>query len=320
MSEKRPVVIDLRFARESVVSVLRSAFKDRPVIDMGDPANADRDLSDAEFAVVWKPDPALFRRATGLRAIFSGGAGVDHILSAYELPDLPIVRFVDRSLTDRMSEWIVWQCLHHLRNGIAYAGQQRDRVWHEIADQPEARDVTVGVMGLGVLGVDSVRKLKVMGFDVIGWSRRPKAIEGIETFDAAGLDAFLARTDMLVGLLPLTDDTRGIYDRALFSRLRRSGPLGGPIFLNAGRGGSQKETELIECLADGTLKAASLDVFNKEPLSGESPLWSMPNVIVTPHAAAASDVRALFRHVEEQIARIEAGQPLEFVVDRASGY
>ena len=320
MSGKRPVVIDLRFARESVVSALRSAFPDRPVIDMGDPANADRDLTDAEFAVVWKPDPALFRRATGLTAIFSGGAGVDHILSAYELPDLPIVRFVDRSLTDRMSEWVVWQCLHHLRNGIAYAGQQRERVWHEIAEQPEARDVTVGVMGLGILGADAVRKLKIMGFDVIGWSRREKSIEGLETFDAANLEAFLGRADILVGLLPLTDDTRGIYDRALFCRLRRTGPLGGPIFLNAGRGGSQKEADLIACLADGTLKAASLDVFEKEPLGPESPLWSMPNVIVTPHAAAASDVRALFRHVEAQIARLESGLPLEFVVDRVSGY
>lgn len=320
MSDKRPVVIDLRFARESVVSALRSAFNDRPVIDMGDPANADRDLTDAEFAVVWKPDPALFQRASGLKAIFSGGAGVDHILSAYELPDLPIIRFVDRSLTDRMSEWVVWQCLHHLRNGIAYAGQQRDGVWHEIADQPEARDVTVGVMGLGVLGADAVRKLKVMGFDVIGWSRRPKTIDGVETFDATSLDAFLGRADILVGLLPLTDDTRGIYDRALFSKLRRTGALGGPVFLNAGRGGSQKEVELIECLIDGTLKAASLDVFEKEPLAADSPLWSMPNVVVTPHAAAASDVRALFRHVEAQIARLKAGNTLEFVVDRTSGY
>lgn len=320
MSEKRPVVIDLRFARESVFAALRTSFKDRPVIDMGDPANADRDLSDAEFAVVWKPDPALFERASGLRAIFSGGAGVDHILSAYELPDLPIVRFVDRSLTDRMSEWVVWQCLHHLRNGIAYTGQQRDHVWHEITDQPEARDVTVGVMGLGVLGADSVRKLKVMGFDVIGWSRRAKSVDDIETFDAAGLDTFLGRADILVGLLPLTEETRGIYDRTLFSRLRRTGPLGGPIFVNAGRGGSQKETELIECLTDGTLKAASLDVFEKEPLAGDSPLWSMPNVIVTPHAAAASDVRALFRHVEAQIARVESGKPLEHVVDRTTGY
>ena len=320
MSAKRPVVVDLRFARESVVKALRLAFPDRPVIDMGDPANANRDLSDAEFAVVWKPDPALFRRATGLKAIFSGGAGVDHILSAYELPDLPIVRFVDRSLTDRMSEWVVWQCLHHLRNGIAYAGQQRDRVWHEIADQPEAQDVTVGVMGLGVLGADAVHKLKIIGFDVIGWSRREKEIDGVETFDANGLDAFLGRTDILVGLLPLTDDTRGIYDRALFSRLRRSGPLGGPVFLNAGRGGSQKEAELVECLKDGTLKAASLDVFEKEPLDSDSPLWLMPNVIVTPHAAAASDVRALFRHVGAQIGRFEAGNPLEFVVDRTAGY
>jgi glyoxylate/hydroxypyruvate reductase len=320
MSDKRPVVIDLRFARETVVSALRSAFPDRPVIDMGDPANAGRDLSDAEFAIVWKPDPALFRRATGLKAIFSGGAGVDHILSAYELPDLPIVRFVDRSLTDRMSEWVVWQCLHHLRNGIAYAGQQREHVWDEIAEQPEARDVTVGVMGLGVLGADAVRKLKVLGFDVIGWSRRAKSIAGLETFDASGLDAFLGRTDILVGLLPLTEDTRGIYDRALFSKLRSTGALDGPIFLNAGRGGSQKEAELIECLADGTLKAASLDVFEKEPLATDSPLWSMPNVIVTPHAAAASDVRALFRHVEAQIARLESGKPLEFVVDRTSGY
>lgn len=320
MSDKRPVVIDLRFARESVVAALRSAFPDRPVIDMGDPANADRDLSEAEFAVVWKPDPALFRRATGLKAIFSGGAGVDHILSTYELPDLPIVRFVDRSLTDRMSEWVVWQCLHHLRNGIAYASQQRDRVWHEIAEQPEARDVTVGVMGLGVLGADSVRKLQVMGFNVIGWSRTAKVIEGVETFDASGLTSFLAGTDILVGLLPLTEDTRGLYDRSLFSRLRRTGPLGGPVFLNAGRGGSQKENELIECLADGTLKAASLDVFEKEPLAGESPLWSMPNVIITPHAAAASEVRSLFRHVENQIARLERGEPLEFVVNRTSGY
>ena len=320
MSEKRPVVIDLRFARESVVNALRSAFSDRPVIDMGDPANADRDLSNAEFAVVWKPDPTLFRRATGLKAIFSGGAGVDHILSAYELPELPIVRFVDRSLTDRMSDWVVWQCLHHLRNGIAYAGQQHDRVWHEIADQPEACDVTVGVMGLGVLGADAVQKLKIMGFDVIGWSRRRREIQGVETFDANGLDTFLGRTDILVGLLPLTEDTRGIYDRALFSRLRRNGPLGGPVFLNAGRGGSQKEAELIECLKDGTLKAASLDVFEKEPLDRDSPLWSMSNVIVTPHAAAASDVRALFRHVEAQIARLEAGKPLEFVVDRTAGY
>lgn len=320
MTDKSPILIDLRFDRDSVLRALPEAFPGRPVIDMGDPENRDRDLSQAAYAVVWKPDPDLFRRATGLKAIFSGGAGVDHILSNYDLPDLPIVRFVDRSLTDRMSEWVVWQCLYHLRNGSVYAEQQRSRIWREIAEQPEARDVTVGIMGLGVLGADAAAKLKVMGFSVIGWSRSKKDLAGVETFDSAGLDEFLRRTDILVGLLPLTDDTRGIYDRTLFSRLSRSGPLGGPIFLNAGRGGSQNEVDLAACLRDGTLKAASLDVFVTEPLDPNSPLWAMPNVVVTPHAAASSDVRALFRHVEEQVTRLETGKPLQFVVDRTSGY
>lgn len=320
MSSKSSVIIDLKFQRDSVVRALRQAFTSRQVIDMGDPANADRDLSTASYAVVWKPDASLFEKAKGLKAIFSGGAGVDHILTTYDLPDLPIVRFVDRSLTDRMSEWVVLQCLSHLRQTLPYAQQQRQHEWNELSDQPEACDVTVGVMGLGVLGQDAVAKLKVMGFDVIGWSRRAKQISGVETYDAMGLESFLAKTDILVGLLPLTAETRGIYDRSLFAMLRRDGALGGPVFLNAGRGGSQVETDLIACLKDGTLKAASLDVFEREPLSAESPLWDMENVIVTPHAAASSEVKALFQHVENQIERFETGLPLQHVVDRQTGY
>lgn len=320
MPDQNAVVIDLKFARSGVIEALNGAFPGREVIDMGDSANTGRDLSGVPYAVVWKPDPSLFQRAGDLKIIFSGGAGVDHILSAYELPDLPVVRFVDRSLTDRMSEWVVLQCLTHLRGALAYARQQREQVWDELSPQPEARDVTVGVMGLGVLGEDAVRKLKVMGFDVVGWSRRKRQIDGVETFDATGLDVFLSRTDILVGLLPLTPDTRGIYNASLFGTLRQGGALGKPVFINAGRGGSQVETDIIAALEQGVLGAASLDVFEKEPLSPESPLWDLNNVVITPHAAAASDVGALFRHVEREIARFEAGDPLDHVVDRASGY
>lgn len=320
MADANSIIIDLKFSRDEVVSALENAFPGRTVIDMGDPASAGRDLSKAAYAVVWKPDPLLFKRATGLKAVFSGGAGVDHVITIPDLPDVPVVRFVDRSLTDRMSEWVVWQCLHHLRHGFVYARQQERRTWAEVERQPEARDVTVGVMGLGVLGADAARKLKMMGFSVLGWSRRKKHIAGIETYDASELDEFLARTDILVGLLPLTPETRGMFDRAMFERLNRHGALGGPIFLNAGRGGSQVESDLIACLFDGTLKAASLDVFEREPLVADSPLWAMENVVITPHAAAASEVRALFRHVQEQISRIEAGKPLENIVDRSVGY
>ncbi len=320
MSDKSPVVIDLKFERESVVAGLKNAFPGREVIDMALAENAGRDLSGIAYAVVWKPDPALFSRMPDLKVIFSGGAGVDHILRAYELPDVPIVRFVDRSLTDRMSEWVVLQCLIHLRRSLAYARQQKSREWRDLDPQPEACDVTVGVMGLGVLGQDAVRKLKVMGFDVVGWSRSMKVIEGIENFDQAGLDTFLARTDILVGLLPLTEETRGIYNASLFARLRQGGALEKPVFVNAGRGGSQVEADIVAALEEGVLGAASLDVFEKEPLEPESPLWGFENVIVTPHVAASSDVRALFRHAERQMIRLEEGTSLQHVVDRVAGY
>ncbi|BCH57535.1 2-hydroxyacid dehydrogenase [Agrobacterium vitis] len=320
MSPKPPVVIDLKFSRAAMQAALAGAFPDREVIDLGDPENTDRDLSAAAYAVLWKPEPSLFTRASGLKVLFSGGAGVDHVLTLPGLPDLPIVRFVDRSLTDRMSEWVVLNCLYHLRHMSQYLRQQRDKVWNEMDLQPEARDVTVGVMGLGVLGQDAARKLKVMGFNVIGWSRRRREIDGIDTYDEARIDEFLARTDILVGLLPLTPETRGLYDSSLFSRLRQGGALGKPVFLNAGRGGSQVEADVIAALQKGVLGGASLDVFEKEPLAMDSPLWAMENVVVTPHAAAASDVRALFAHVETQIARFEAGEALEHVVDRSAGY
>ncbi|PTM97274.1 2-hydroxyacid dehydrogenase [Mycoplana dimorpha] len=319
MKSKSPVIIDLKFDREQVAAALKGAFADREVIDLAHPANKTRDLSGIDYAVVWKPAADLFSRAKDLRAVFSGGAGVDHVMTLPGLPEVPVVRFVDQTLTTRMSEWVVLQCLLHLRQFRAYEAQNRKRIWREL-DQPEAREVTVGIMGLGVLGADAASKLKMLGFDVVGWSRRKKAIDGIETFDAAGLDDFLARTDILVGLLPLTAETRGLFNAGLFAKLRRNGALGAPVFVNAGRGGSQVEADILAALDSGVLGGASLDVFEKEPLPLESRLWTHEKVFMTPHAAAASDVRALFAHVGRQIERLENGQALENVVDRQAGY
>lgn len=316
MSDKGSVVIDLKFERRDVDRALAGALAGRQVQHASDKS---ADLSNASYAFLWKPDLDLFERAPNLKVLFSGGAGVDSILATPGLPDIPIVRFVDDSLTTRMSEWVVLQCLSHLRQVPAYLVQQRSRTWKELP-QPEAKDVTVGVMGLGVLGQDAARKLKVMGFNVIGWSRTAKTVEGIETYDSSGLDAFLARTDILVGLLPLTNETRGIFDASLFAKLRRDGALGKPVFINAGRGGSQVEQDLIAALENAVLGGASLDVFEREPLSPDSRFWSMDNVIVTPHAASASDVRALLRNAEVQMERFERGEPLQHVVDRTTGY
>ena len=319
MPARSPVIVDLKFIPREVEEALKGAFPDREVINLADPSHKARDLSGIDYAVVWKSDPDLFSRAPDLKVVFSGGAGVDHVLTLPGLPDVPLVRFVDRSLTTRMSEWVVMQCLLHLRQHRAYEARARAHAWEELS-QPEAADITVGVMGLGVLGQDAIRKLAIMGFRTIGWSRSKKSIDGMECFSGGELDAFLGKTDFLVGLLPLTPETKGIFNAGLFSKLSRKGPFGAPVFINGGRGGSQVEADILAALQSGVLGGASLDVFEREPLAKDSPFWDMDTVYVTPHAAASSDVRALFSYVEQQIARLESGQPLQHLVDRKAGY
>jgi glyoxylate/hydroxypyruvate reductase A len=237
------------------------------------------------------------------------------------LPDVPIVRVVDADLRDRMSEWVVLHALIHLRQQRMYDWQQEQRIWEEDAEQPAAADVRVGVMGLGVMGADVAVKLATLGFDVAGWSRAPRSLEGVACFHGAdGLDAMLARTDILAALLPLTPATRGILNARLFAKLARDGRLGGPILLNAGRGGLQVEADILAALDGGVLKAATLDVFEVEPLPEDSPLWLHPRVTISPHNAAISTPDAVVRSIVNQIESLERGESLKNVVDRTRGY
>lgn len=273
-----------------------------------------------EYALVWRPPAGELATFSGLKAVFSIGAGVDHLIGDAALPDAPIVRFVDPSLTLRMREYVLLHVLLHQRRMLDYADLQRERVWREI-DQPAADAVRVGVMGLGVLGTACARALSEIGFQVAGWSRTEKTIDGVACHAGGdGLRAFLARTDILVCLLPLTPDTKGILSASLFARLARDGVLPGPVLINAGRGGLQVEADILAALDSGVLSGCSLDVFEQEPLPSRSPLWRHPRVVITPHTASVSDPGAVCRHVLAQIARAEAGDAYENVVDRGLGY
>lgn len=273
-----------------------------------------------DYAVVWKQSPGLLARLPNLKAIFSIGAGVDHILADPELPDVPIVRVVAENLTQYMVEYVCWRALDHQRQGILYRAQQREKIWHE-PPQPPADAVSVGIMGLGELGSATAKALLALGFAVNGWSRRPKQLEGITAFHGEeGLTPFLNATDILVVLLPLTPATEGIIDYSIFERLRKDGPLGGPCLINAGRGKLQREADILRALEEGLLKEASLDVFEHEPLAPQSPLWTHPRVFVTPHAAASSDPAHLVPPMLEQMAACDRGEPLTNLVDRAAGY
>ena len=272
------------------------------------------------YAVVWKQRRNLLSRLPNLRAIFSVGAGVDHILTDPTLPDVPIVRVVADNLTQHMTDYVLWRVLDHHRQGLLYREQQKRKVWREPPQRP-ANDIAVGVMGFGELGRAAARALLVAGFRVNGWSRREHSMPGVATFHGeGGLTPFLNATDILVVLLPLTPETAGIVNYGLLKQLRKRNGLGGAVLVNAGRGRLQKDADIVRALEDGTLKEASLDVFEVEPLPKTSPLWNHPRVFVTPHAAATSDPAHLVAPMLEQMGAFERGKPLKNLVDRKAGY
>ena len=270
---------------------------------------------DIEYALVWQPPPGEMKTYPNLKAIFSIGAGIDHLSSDPELPDLPVVRMVEPGLTAGMSEFVAMTTLMHHRFMIDYALQRRDHIWQEIT-QVAAAARRVSMLGLGVLGCDALEKLKVFGFDLAGWSRSPKELNGVACYHGAdGLREILARSDILVCLLPLTDETRGILNADSFALMPK-----GAAVVNVARGGHLIEADLLAALDSGHLSGATLDVFGKEPLPDDHPFWDHPRIIVTPHVASMTLADSAAQAVADNITRFERGEPLSNVVDFARGY
>jgi glyoxylate/hydroxypyruvate reductase A len=278
------------------------------------------DPHEVHYAAVWKPPEGALSAFPNLRVIFNLGAGVDALMADTTLPKVPIVRVSVDDLTGRMTEYVALHVLLHHRQQLYLLDRQRHSKW-EPKDQWPARAISVGIMGLGVLGLDAAAALSRLGFRVSGWSASPKMIAGVTCFSGAdGLQPFLRQTNILVCLLPFTETTRQILNRETFAQLDRTSPLGAPVLINAGRGGLQVEADILDCLNEGTLGAATLDVFETEPLAESSPLWSHPRVVITPHNAADTDPDEISGYVARQIAQFEAGGALENVVDVARGY
>ncbi len=269
-----------------------------------------------EVALVWRPPRESLLGLPNLKLIASLGAGVDHLLRDTLLPDgVPVTRFVDDDLTAMMTEYAVLHVLSCHRRLPEYLELQRKGEWRELP-QPLARERKVGVMGLGVLGGAAARRLAEFGFDVAGYSRSAKSLAGVTVF--AGRDQlkpFLARTEILVNLLPLTPDTEGLVDRALLGALPK-----GASFINLGRGGHVAEADLAAALESGQIRAAILDVFRKEPLPAESPFWTHPRVIVTPHVASITNPESGARKIIENLKRIRQGLAPLNRVDPSIGY
>ena len=271
---------------------------------------------DIELVLVSHHEHGDLRHYPNLKVILNLGAGVDHVFEDPDLPDgVPITRIVDPDLSDQMSAHAACAVLYFNRHIAGYVELQRERRWQPLPFE-EVELTCIGVMGIGVIGGDTARKVKALGFDVLGWSRSEKELEGIRCFHGPdGLRAFLGESNMIICVLPLTAETRGIINKDTLGQLPR-----GAYVINVARGGHVVDADLLAALDSGQIAGAALDVFHTEPLPPDHPYWVHPKVLVTPHMAGEINPRTASLQLAENIDRVRKGQPLLNVVDPKVGY
>ena len=276
----------------------------------------DERVEDVAYCIAWQPKPGSFARMKNLKVVFSMGAGVDGIVADTTYPrHIPLVRVVDDTLSQSMTEYVVYHVLYWHRRMHDFESLQRAKKWRQLA-APRANSIRVGILGFGVLGQAAAKPLAAIGYQLSGWSATRKNVDGVKSFHGQeGLKPFLAQSDILVCLLPLTADTRGILNKETFAEL----PTGACV-INCARGGHLIEEDLIASLDANHLRGATLDVFQTEPLPESSPLWSHPKVVITPHSAAMTDPKALMVSVANTIRHLDQGHPPENTVDFSRGY
>ncbi len=268
------------------------------------------------YAVVWKPRRGFCGLYPRLRAILSIGAGIEDVLSDSTIPErVAIIRMIDGALTAGMREYVLLHALRYHRRQPELEAYQRERRWNPV-DAGVAADRHIGIMGLGALGLGSARHLLSLGFKVAGWKRTPASFDGIEVFSGReGLDVFLARTQILVCLLPLTAETRGLIDFEFLRKLPRDACV-----INASRGECLVENDLLAAIDTGHIGGATLDVFAREPLPPDHPFWIHPKITVTPHIASLTGLDSGGRHIARAIDDIESNKVPLGLVSRDRGY
>jgi len=270
-----------------------------------------------EYALVWHVPPDLITRCVNLKAVFSMGAGVEHLTGIQSaLPKgVPIVRMADPALVDCMTEYVVMNVLMHHRDVLDYQELQRESYWKPLPPVLAKRR-RVGFMGFGNMAQKAAGILTSMDFDTAAWVRIERDEGNIRTFAGEDrLSAFLGRTDILVCLLPATVSTEGLLNATTLAMLPR-----GAAVINSGRGSLVVEPDLIAALDSGQLRGASLDVFSEEPLPAESPLWSHPRILITPHMASPSIAESASQYVVDVINQLQNGEVPEYIVDLSRGY
>mgnify|MGYP001791367268 FL=1 len=275
----------------------------------------DGDKAEVTFTLVWAQPQGIFAQYPNVQVIASMGAGVDSLLQDGSIPaSATVVRMVDSRLVSQMGDYVLAAVLNHVRQFPNYGQYQQQRRWQPLAPR-NVDQVTVGVMGLGQIGSAVATRLSQIGFNVLGWSRREKAISNVQVFSGQQLSDFLAASEILVCLLPLTPETENILNADTLGQL----PPGAYV-INVARGKHLVEPDLLTLIDNNYLSGACLDVFRQEPLPQNHPFWSHPNITITPHVASLTNPVSVAPQIVDNYRRMTAGQPLLNQVDREQGY
>ncbi len=269
----------------------------------------------ADYAVVWAPPQQFFDEQPQLQGVFNIGAGVDALLKLRLPPHAVVVRLEDAGMAVQMAEYVCQGVIRHFRDLNTYADDVRAGHWTFYPPRQRS-DFPVGIMGLGVLGARVAQGLQHFEFPVNGWSRSPKALDGVRAFSGvAQLPDFLASSRVLVNLLPLTPDTTNILNRETLSRLQPGGYV-----INVARGAHLVDEDLLALLDSGNLSGALLDVFRTEPLPADHPFWRHPKVTVTPHTSARTLRSESIAQIAGKIGAMQRGETLTGIVVAGRGY
>lgn len=272
---------------------------------------------DVRIALAWHPHADAFERYPNIQAVCTIGAGADNVLACPSLPPhVHVVRVVDPGQAQMMAGFVIWHVLWHQRKFATFMQQQRDRVWQRLEQRP-AYSVPVGILGYGKIGEQVALQLAGLGFPVHVWSRTQKPVAaGLQGFHGRdGLFAMLAKTEVLVNLLPLTPETRGLLNGDVFKAMTPGGYL-----IQTGRGEQMVESDLLAALQNGQLSGASLDVFAVEPLPADHVFWHHPQIVMTPHDACDVSIDAVADTLVTTAEAIVAGITPPHAVDRNRGY
>ncbi|MEA1914908.1 MAG: glyoxylate/hydroxypyruvate reductase A [Campylobacterota bacterium] len=271
---------------------------------------------DITFALTWPFPFGFWNQFPNLQTICSIGAGVNHILSDSSIDQhIHIVKLVDKNLSQNMWEYCLAAVSFYTMKINLYQNQQKKSIWKEL-EPPCFNTTTVGIMGLGSIGLSIAKNFAQLGFKVKGYSNTAKDISKVETFCAKdSIEDFLHNVDIVISLLPLTTQTKGIFNQTFFSKMKK-----GAYFINAGRADQVIEKDLIEALNTQQLNGAFLDVFKTEPLESSHPFWKHPKITITPHVASITNPISVAPQIVNNYRNTQKGYPLKNLVNIQSGY